>query len=238
MMRIAVCMEQAELCGYVKQLLETWYAGAVCIHSYAGAQELEADYCAGRARNVADVLLMDIDLDGTSGIDVIARIQERFSQLKVIFISAHLEYAEEIFRVNPNNFLIKPIEPDRLFAAVERARKQIEQEDRECFVITVKGNAFKIRINDILYLESEKRTVILHGRYESYIIYKKLDDVQAELPDYFLRCHQSYLVNMNEIRSLKPLRLELYHGEVIPVSRPKYRETKERFLSFLGQPAD
>lgn len=235
MVRIAVCVEQSELSGYIRQLLEAQYAGEICIHHYADAQELAADYSVGRTRNVADILLMDLDSNGIDGIDVVAGIQERFSQLKVIFISGHLEYAEEIFRVNPNNFLVKPIAPTRFLAAVERARKQLEQEDKDCFVITVKGNSFKIRISDILYFESEKRTVILHGRFESYTIYRKLDDVQAELPDSFLRCHQSYLVNMNEIRSLKPLRLELYHGEEIPVSRPKYRETKERFLAFLGQ---
>ena len=66
--------------------------------------------------------------------------------------------------------------------------------------------------------------------------YRKLDDVHKELPDYFLRCHQSYLVNMKHIACMRQLRLELDDGRIIPVSRPRYQEAKERFLAFLGCP--
>ena len=232
--RITICDDSQELCKHLKKVLEERYGRDICVTVYNKLQDLEADYEPGKECSPADILIMDMDMNGVNGIDVVAGIQERFSLVKVIFITDHIEFSTEIFRVNPNNFLLKPIKAETLLEAVERARRQIAEEENECFVVTFKGTVFKIKTRDIMYFESEKRTVILHGRNESWTIYRKLDEVQEAVPDYFLRCHQSYLVNMNEIRSLKPLCLEMNQGDVIPVSRPKYKETKERFLQFLG----
>lgn len=234
MIRITICDDDVEICEYIKALLLAKYEEEVSIFLYSSAEELKSDYTK-KERNIADILLMDIDLHGVNGIDVAAAIQEQFSEVKVIFITGHIEYCTEIFRANPNNFLMKPIEAEALYGAIERAGKQILEEIKDCFVVTCKGSVFKVKARDIFYLESEKRTVILHSRGEDWTVYRKLDDVQKELPDYFLRCHQSYLVNMNEIKSLMPLRLKLFNGAEIPISRPKYKEAKETFLRFLGQ---
>ncbi len=234
MTRIAICADCPELCKHLKGILEEQYKREVRITVYSNVQELESVYEPGKEHTPADILLMDIDNNGKNGIDVVAAIQDRFHQVKVIFITDYIELSTEIFRVNPSNFLLKPIKPQILLEAVERVRKQIAEEESELFAVAFKGNVFKINTRDIVYFESEKRTVILHGHNESWTIYRKLDEVQEIVPDYFIRCHQSYLVNMNEIRSLKPLRLELNQGDVIPVSRPKYKETKERFMQFLG----
>lgn len=235
MTKIGICDDNVELCEYLKEQLELEYGSEVTVTAYFTAEDLMDDYEKGRDRNIADVLLMDIDVNGVNGIDVASELQARFSELKVIFITGHIDYSTEIFRAAPSNFLVKPIDRERLVDAVGKAIQELEEEERDCFVVTFKGNVFKIKARDILYFESEKRTVILHARHDSWTIYRKLDDVQQELPDYFLRCHQSYLVNMNEIKSLKPLRLELYQGDEIPVSRPKYKETKDRFLEYIGQ---
>ena len=235
MKKIAICDDNLDFCEYLKQTLQEKYGSDICVTTYVDVKSIENDYERGKEHNVADILLMDIDMNGESVIDIAWRIQKRFREIKIIFITGHIEYSTEIFRVNPNNFLVKPIDARKLYEAVDRASRQLDEEEKDCFPVTFKGTVFRIMIRDILYFESEKRTVILHSRSGSWVIYKKLNEVQEMLPDYFVRCHQSYLVNMNEVKSLKPLRLELYRGEEIPVSRPKYRETKERFLEFLGQ---
>lgn len=235
MLKIAICDDNTELCKNLReQLLEMFEAGVTVI-VYKSIPELMTDYEKGKERNVADILLMDIDVDGENGIEAVEELQKHYSQLKVIFITAHIDYSVDIFRVNPSHLLLKPIEPERLKEALEKVQHQLKDEEQECYVVSFKGNLFKLRARDILYFESEKRTVILHARNDSWTIYRKLDEVQQELPEYFLRCHQSYLVNMNEIRCMKPLKIELYNGEEIPISRPKYKETKEQFLAYLGQ---
>ena len=168
MIIIAVCDDNVEFSDYLRTLLEEKYGNAIVVTVYNRVTGIENDYERGKDRNVADILLMDIDLNGANGIDVAAGIQERFGEIKVIFITGHIEYSTDIFKVNPNNFLVKPIAASRLYAAIDRAVKQINEEEKDCFVVTFKGSVFKIRARDILYFESEKRTVIpkLSGEYE------------------------------------------------------------------------
>ena len=63
----------------------------------------------------------------------------------------------------------------------------------------------------------------------------KLSDMEKLLPEYFLRCHQSYLVNMDRIRKFTLDGIVLIDGRVIPVSRARYTETKDKFLKNLGE---
>lgn len=235
MTKILICDDNYELCEFLKGMLVEEYDSSVNVTVYKCAEDLMAEIHKHEERKPADIILLDIDINGTNGIDVAEQLQGRFCDLKVIFITGHIDYSTEIFRVKPSNFIVKPIDRQKLLQAIDKVREELEEEEHDSFVITFKGNVFKVKANDILYFESEKRTVILHSRQGSWTIYRKLDEVQKELPDYFLRCHQSYLVNMNEIKSLRPLRIELNQGEEIPVSRPKYKETKERFFEFIGQ---
>lgn len=235
MIRIAICDNQTEYCALVEKQLLDEFGTSISVTAYGSAEELIEDYSLGKGRNIADILLINMELGERSGIDAARKLQEKYKNLKVIFMAQKVEAAEEIFRANPSDFLLKPIKKKKLLEAVSKVIRQVEDEDDAYFVVAFKGNIFKLKARDILFFESEKRTAILHGRKERWTLYRKLDDIQKELPDYFLRCHQSYLVNMNEIKSLKPLCVELYEGDIIPISRPKYKETREKFLDFLGK---
>lgn len=238
MIKISICDDNLELCEYLKELLLQMYVEGVLVTVYKNIPEMLADYERGREKNVADILIIDIEVDAVNGIDVAVQLQNRFGGLQVIFITGNPDNSTDIFRADPSNLLLKPIDHDRLKDAIDKAISRLKEEIISCLEISFKGNELRLPAREILYLESEKRMVIVHGRYDNWTIYRKLDDVQQELPDYFLRCHQSYLVNMNEIRSLKPLCIELYRGDEIPVSRPKYRDTKERFMSYIGNAKD
>lgn len=235
MLKIAVCDNQAEFCRNLKRQLLENFREDVKVIVYENVLRLEEDFI-GISTRLIDLLMINVKLVGVSGIDVAKRLQILDSELKVIFISSEKEKVTDIFQAAPSSFLIKPIEKTALKAAILKVMREIEEEDRNFFVITFKGKIFKIRTKDVLYFESEKRTIILHGRQENWKVYRKLDDIQKIVPDYFLRCHQSYLVNMNEIKTIRPFRIEMVQGELIPVSRPKYTETKNYFLQYTGSP--
>ncbi len=234
LIKIAICCDNTYLCKEIKERLEERYQREIGVIVYHELSELLEDYEPGNERNTADLLLMDIDMDGVTGINEVAKIQEKFSGLKVIFITSHAEFSTEIFRMKPSNFLLKPVNEEKFLDAVDRVVKQIAEEEDDCFLVTFKGTAFKIGFRDILFFESEKRMITLHGKNESWTIYRKLDEVQELVPEGFVRCHQSYLVNLNEVVSVRPFSVELTGGRIIPVSRSKYKETKTSFLEFWG----
>ena len=234
MYRIAICDSSLQEGDCIRGKLEKELGKEVTVVVYRQAEDFAADYVRERERNVADILLMDLEFGGNRGLELAADVQRHFAVMKLIFISRRGESAEAVFETSPSDFLVRPLSGERLMYGVKRAIRELMEEDEDCFAVQVKGAIFKMYARDILYFESQKRILTLYGKEGNFVTYRKLDDVQKELPDYFLRCHQSYLVNMKRIACMRQLRLELDDGRIIPVSRPRYKEAKERFLAFLG----
>ena len=97
----------------------------------------------------------------------------------------------------------------------------------------IKGVLHQLDSRDIVYVESDKRILYIYERNQIYKVYMKLDELEAmELPG-FLRCHKSYMVNMNYIKYLSAEGIILKSGKKVPVSRAKYQESKEAFMKYF-----
>ena len=167
----------------------------------------------------------------TTRLQVGADIRESVSYTHL----GYLEYAADIFEADPFYFLAKPIKEKKLTDAIDRALEKIKEEDRSCLLLQSRGEIVKIKIDDIWYVESSRRNLTIYEAGESSRVLMKLSDMEKLLPEYFLRCHQSYLVNMDRIRKFTLDGIVLIDGRVIPVSRARYTETKDKFLKNLGE---
>lgn len=78
--------------------------------------------------------------------------------------------------------------------------EKIKEEDRSCLLLQSRGEIVKIKIDDIWYVESSRRNLTIYEQAKAASVLMKLSDMEKLLPEYFLRCHQSYLVNMDRIR--------------------------------------
>lgn len=233
MYKVIICDDDKDICNWLAEKLNAHYANKLCISVCEYAEELLEE---GKEQEVqADIILMDILLKDANGIKIIQQIQESKPELKAIFITGYIDYASDIFCANPSSFLVKPLKEENLYEAVDKVIGEMMEEESQSYVLKSKGNIARVKFSDILYCESEKRVLILHEKKRDVISYKKLDEVEQELPDYFLRCHQSYLVNMNQIMNFEADRIMLYGGQEVPVSRAKRKEARERFLEFIGK---
>lgn len=235
MIKIAVCDIHAEFCIELRRKLLGYLGKRARVFVYSGKELWNGVDKEGEEIISADILFIETDLGEINGIEIAKKLQEQWSKLKVIFMSSKRERIPDIFYANPSYFLVKPLDRKKLEVAIHKVLCELEEQDSRYFVVTFKGRIFRVKVKDITYFESEKRTVILHCRHEMWKVYRKLDDIQESMPDYFLRCHQSYLVNMNEIKTIRPFRVELYQGNQIPISRTKYVEAKDCFSNFTGQ---
>ena len=101
--------------------------------------------------------------------------------------------------------------------------------------MTSKHKVLGIRFDEIKYVESYRRTIIIHELRQNTELVMKLDDFCKQAPDFFIRTHKSYLVNMNMIRNISNNRIELFSGETVPVAKAKYHEIKTAILRYLGE---
>ena len=234
MRRIALCDSNRELLVELQTMLAHQYKKGVQISTYPSGKELLRAWQRDE-RKKADIILMDVKSEEENGIIAARQVQELFGDIKIIFTTSTLEYVEDIFDANPVFLLVKPIRQEKLYEAVDRAIAQLEEMESATVTLISKSFIARVRAEDISYVESERRVLTVHSVEEDIRVNMKLSDLEERLPEYFVRVHQSYLVNMYQIKLFSAKGVELLDGRSVPVSRPRYAKAKEYFMQFLGE---
>ena len=234
MIKIAVCDDDREILDGIAGIIEENFRNGISVIRYDNPVDLLEDWQESR-KNQTDIVVLDICLKEESGIHTAKKLQQINRNIKVIFLTAYIEYARDIFEAQPFYFLVKPVDREKIVEVVRKAVEEVKREDIRCLVIQTRDGIEKVRVDDIWYIESIKRNVVIHemDRQISYI--KKLNEVEALLPDYFLRCHQSFLVNADKVKQMETGEFVLLNNMRIPISRMRYSEVRNRFLTILGR---
>lgn len=180
---------------------------------------------------VFDIVFLNVDNGFWDGINIARTIRRAGSQMMIIFVSDHVDFALEGYNVGAFRYLMKA-DLDKTFtdamdAAVANLAPTVES-------IKVKSGKETLRIflSDIAYAESMKRTitfVFADGR-PPLTVYKKLSDLEEELGGKgFLRVHKSYLVNMLYVETIKNYHVFLEDGTQLPTTRQNYAELQDVF---------
>lgn len=186
------------------------------------------------AKQHLDLLLMDIDLGDGSGIELAKGAKHADSGTCVIFVTAHPEYVEESFEVEPVYFLVKPIRPDSFHRAMDRAMERLAAERQESrLTVTFQNRVSAVALRDISYNEFSVRSATIHAGTRVLRTYEKLSSLQQRVDSRFIQCHKSYLVNMDYVIGFQGNALELCGGVEIPVSQSRAKVTRETLLHHL-----
>lgn len=192
-----------------------------------------------------DVLLLDIQMPGMTGMEL-ARQLERSSPPEIVFVTAFQDYAPEAFDVEAVDFVLKPVDPDRLREAIERARRRkairgrlaadaaapaepagsaaTEGRVRE-FWAPSRGGATRVTVANIEWIEAARDYVLLHTSLRTHIYRTTMAKLEAVLdPKTMLRVHRSAFVNAAHVTSVVQLRhgkyaLKLASGAEVRVGR-------------------
>lgn len=154
--------------------------------------------------NKTDVIILDIQFDNSnlSGLDIAEKIRNINKNCYIIFTTSHFEYVMEAYKFKTFDYLIKnTITIDTLLDTLNRLFDDINGVSNKFIKIDSKGTI--IEINSIQFIEKEGMILIYHTPFEDYRIYSSFSKIENSLPSNFIRCHKSYIVNMNNISSIK-----------------------------------
>lgn len=232
-MRIIACDDDKNMLA----LLEKWvkeYMEEKTYHFFAydsGIELLkEMEHYKGTE---PQILFMDIKLKNDNGIDVEKLLNEGYGNTAVIFVSGYTEYLEESFEADSVFFLVKPLKKDRFEKAMEKATEKLDKAERKFLLL--KGKELRrVFYDEIYYIESAGRKLQLFGVDGFIEYYAKMDSVEEELKDDFVRCHKSFIVNLMYVRSMDGKEITLMNGKKIPISRNRVNETKQKLFDYLG----
>lgn len=185
-----------------------------------------------------DAVLMDIDWKrDATGMDLAERLNEQSPRTKVIYVTGYNDrFSQQIFlhRANLSGYLVKPVDSALLRANLEKVAAAREEQE-PVLTLTVSGRPVSIPHDEIVYLESLGHTVDIHTRSEVITVYERLDRLALLLPEGFLRCHKSFLVNMRRIRRFLEQDVLLDTGASVPMSRSRSAGAKADYFRYMGK---
>ena len=192
-----------------------------------------------------DLVFLDVQMPGMDGLGVIRKLREEDIPLPYfVLATAYDQYALEAFRLEAMDYLLKPVDKDRLAETVERANRVIQERaaktsaiqeaaprpslQRSKILVKAQGRSFIVDAQDIIYATIDDGLITITTTHlEGESNYRTIEELQSNLdPDTFWRVHRSYLVNIHRIREVIPwfkssyqIRMDDKKGTEIPVSR-------------------
>lgn len=152
--------------------------------------------------NKVDVLMLDINLKSTiSGLDLAEEIRKCNKNVYIIFTTGHAEYVFLAYKVKTFDYIQKPVMKDRLEETIKRLFNDISYTPKKYIKLNNK-NTF-INQDDIYYIRRDGMKLVFHTKNKTYETYSSFNKIQSCLPDNFIRCHKSYVANINMIKNVE-----------------------------------
>ena len=229
-LKIAICDDERAVCRQIKDLTETYLqtkgiqGECETFNVYQQLQGRESEF---------DLFLLDYKMPDVDGLEFARALYEKYGEKKtIIFITAYPEIVYDAFEVRTYRFLIKPIEKEKLFAALDAYLERY----RSQYYLSVlsDGRTEVIPLEEILYIEVMRKDcmIVLAGR--TVVCKKTIAAFEEELTPFdFYRVHRAYLVNMRKIRSYDSRIIQLENGEKVFMGPKKYGDFCKAYIKLL-----
>lgn len=205
-------------------------------------------------KELPDVVFLDVQMPGMTGFDVLAQLKDEKKLPAIVFVTGLDDFAVKAFEVHALDYLVKPVDPERLRQSISRARAQLSNSQsgqvteqlsslmadlkktpRGAERLTVKtdGRVLLIKTDDVSWIEAADNYVKLHVGAECHLVRDTMNAIELKLsPEKFLRINRSTIVNIDRIRELQAM----FHGEYAVILRDGTRLTLTRnYRDKLGQ---
>lgn len=174
-----------------------------------------------------DLVLMDIRMPGMSGMDAARILRERDDRVQIVFTTSLASYALQGYEVGALDFVIKPVSYPDFALKLMRAVKRVP-ETRTTIRISGRGKISNVCADEIFYLEAAGHEVIYHTFSGNIIRRAALSACEAELPDFFCRTNNCYVVNLLLAERFDGNNITI-GGDTLRVSEPRRSHVKNRF---------
>lgn len=240
MIQIAVCDDEKHFQHSVKEIISLYMCNKELeynIDTFSSGKQLIS---LKNEERQYDIIFLDIYMDEIDGIETAKIIRESNKNVFLVFVTAHLDYSLEGYKVNAIRYLLK--DNANFQDAIYECLDAIIQE-RNSNKVNLKFDFIEgylsVQVDNIIFIESHLHKVkftILRDKICKYTMYSTLNQVEEMLANYsFIRVHQSYLVNLKYITRVLNYRALITTGLEVPIPKPRYRAVKNSFIAYKGE---
>ena len=182
-----------------------------------------------------DLILLDIEMPGSTGMELAGAVRPFLPNVKIIFITSHIKYAIDSFELSIFRYVPKNDIARRLPAAVCDAIRLIGLEDGKFYTIQTNSRLEKIPYKEILYIERDGKNASIATVSGAAKVRKSLQQVHGELgAEEFIFIDRGCIVNMIHVMQVRDGGVVLKNGAVLPVSRSHLQEVKAQINAYWG----
>lgn len=184
-----------------------------------------------------DLLILDIDMPGVSGLDLAEKLRANNLKLLIIFLSNYEEFVFKAIEFKPFRYIRKSkLETEMPFAIQSAVKVIAANSDLQITLDTDNGN-IRIMMSEIMYYETEKRKVaVILKNGKKLIVNKNITEMQKHIQnEKFIMIHRSCVVNVDHVHNIHDYAVKLDNNETLIVSRPRYKAVKQKILKMWGK---
>lgn len=182
-----------------------------------------------------DAMLLDIDMPGRNGIEIGDAIAMKNQELNLIFFTNRADMVFRAIYCHPYRFIRKSHMEEELPEALNSVYQKLTNE-QFLFEFQSKNESLKVRIKDILYINSDRHYIQIHEKDKMHRVRGKLSAYEERLMEYgFIRIHVGYLVNVRFIYRMTASTVELDNGSILPVSKRYSESAREEYNIGMGR---
>ena len=232
MLNIAICDDESSFLEQAEQIILHYPNTKFDIDVYNESQQLYSNL----QKNKYDIYFLDIDMPDLDGISLAEKIREKDDYAILIFFTSYKEYMESVFKVQPFDYLLKPLNREKTWETLTKAIRHLNGHPNQFNYLNGKTD-FVVATNDIFYFEKQKRKVIMHGKIGEQSFYMDTKSLLSKLGDDFVQIHTSYIVNSYYVSAVKKraVVIQTNNGPVeLPISGKFQKSCKNQILAMLG----
>lgn len=233
MITIAICDDEKQTLDQIRKLVSVFFREKnmeVSIVCFSGGEELL------RYDRSVDILFLDIQMNGIDGMETARKLRSRNFRGFLIFITVLREMVFQSFEVQAYDYLVKPVEEKKFVGTMERLLVSMNNVSEERLLVQKGYERSIIPFADIIYAEIIDRKVYLHlASSEVVDFYDRIENLEERLDSRFFRCHRSYLINMQYLKSYKNGVAYMEGGKEIPISRLRSKAFSEVILQYMKE---
>lgn len=234
MLNFVICDDNLNILDRLEKMLDTIFCKNDFEAQVAFSSDNTEEVLNYISSNKVDVAMLDINLKSNkTGIELAKEIRKINKNIYIIFTTGHLEYAMIAYKVKTFDYIAKPINYDRLEETIIRLFEDVTSVPKRYLKIDNKNTL--VDESEVQYIKRDGMKLVFHTSSRDYDTYSSFNKFQDKLPENYIRCHKSYIANINQIKDVEPVSgtITFKNGNTCDI-RPKYKSDLMEVLNNYG----
>ncbi len=233
MIRIAALDDSKSDRELMEEITRTYFLKRKIPFEIAAFSRSDRLYAELAEQKYYDIFLLDMEMPDKTGLEVAKEIRRYYMEPMIVYVTRHVEYAPAAFEVNAFRYIPKVLIKEKLPEAYGALLTRLAQLDKRSYVLEKENGIERILFRNIFYIRKDGKYVTIFHRYGTSRQRTTLQDIFERLnAKEFFYVDKSYIVNVQHIMFCKRGEIHMRNGEILPVSRPRYNDVKNKIMEY------